>query len=73
MIRQIIRMGHPTLRQVADPYPQEKIGSQEFHELVEDMRETLHEAGGIGLAAPQIDVPYRLAVIEIKNNPIPIW
>ena len=68
MIRQIIRMGHPTLRQFADPYPQEKIGSQEFRELVEDMRETLDDAGGIGLAAPQIDVPYRLAVIEIKNS-----
>ena len=68
MIRQIIRMGHPTLREVAEPYPLEKIGSKEFHELVKDMRETLHEVGGIGLAAPQIDVLYRLAVIEIKNT-----
>ena len=68
MIRQIIRMGHPTLREVAEPYPLEKIGSKEFYELIEDMRETLHEAGGIGLAAPQIDVPYRIAVIEITNT-----
>lgn len=67
MIRPIIRMGHPTLRKVADPYPLDKIGTQEFRELIEDMRETLHGAGGIGLAAPQIDVPYRLAVIEIAN------
>ena len=68
MIRQIIRMGHPTLREVAEPYPLEKLGSKEFYELIEDMRETLHEAGGIGLAAPQIDVPYRIAVIEITNT-----
>ena len=51
MIREIIRMGHPTLRQLAKPYPEEKIGSEEFLELVEDMRDTLHASGGIGLAA----------------------
>jgi peptide deformylase len=68
MIREIIRMGHPTLRQLAIPYPDEKIGSEEFLELVEDMRDTLHASGGIGLAAPQIDIPYSLAVIEIINE-----
>ena len=47
-------MGHPTLRQVAAPYAEEQIGSDTFLELVEDMRETLHASGGIGLAAPQI-------------------
>jgi len=61
-------MGHPTLRQLAIPYPEEKIGSEEFLELVEDMRDTLHASGGIGLAAPQIDIPYSLAVIEIINE-----
>lgn len=61
-------MGHPTLRQTAQPYPVADIGSPAFCELVEDMRETLHAYGGIGLAAPQIDVPFRIAVIEIVNT-----
>lgn len=66
-VRQVIRMGHPTLRKSAEPYPVEKIGSPEFNDLVEDMRETLHAYGGIGLAAPQIDVSQQVAVIEITT------
>lgn len=61
-------MGHPSLRIPAVPYPEELIGSPEFETLIEDMRDTLHEAGGIGLAAPQIDIGYRLAIIEIENT-----
>ncbi len=66
-VREIVRMGHPTLRKVAEPYPIQQIGSDSFFELVEDMRETLHCAGGIGLAAPQIDVPFQIAVVEITD------
>ena len=65
--REVIRMGHPTLRQVAEPYPVDQIGSADFITLIGDMRETLHAYGGIGLAAPQIDVGYKLAVIEISD------
>ena len=61
-------MGHPSLRDTAEPYPEELIGSLEFETLIEDMRETLHAQGGIGLAAPQIAVSYRLAIIEIENT-----
>ena len=66
-VRTVIRMGHPLLRIPAEPYPEQLIGSAEFESLIEDMRETLHAYGGIGLAAPQIEVGYRLAIIEIKN------
>ena len=61
-------MGHPTLRRIAEPYPVDKIGSAEFESLIQDMQETLHDYGGIGLAAPQIDVSYQVAVIEIENT-----
>lgn len=61
----IIRMGHPTLRQIAQPYPFEDIGSPAFHSLIKDMRDTLSASGGIGLAAPQVNIPLQLAVIEI--------
>lgn len=61
-------MGHPSLRIPAREYPVDQIGGVEFKELIADMRETLHAYGGIGLAAPQIDVGYRIAVVEIENT-----
>jgi len=64
----IIKMGHPTLRKLADPWPVEKIGSPEFNKLVADMHETMQAAGGIGLAAPQVDVPFQIAIIEIPET-----
>ena len=62
-------MGHPHLREVAAPVPEEMIGSAEMEQLLEDMHDTLEDYGGIGLAAPQIDVPLRLAIIEIPAGP----
>ncbi|MBT7371593.1 MAG: peptide deformylase [Gammaproteobacteria bacterium] len=67
-VRPVIRMGHPNLRVPAQPYPPDQIESNDFATLIEDMRETLHAYGGIGLAAPQIDVGYRIAVIEIEET-----
>lgn len=67
-VLEIIKMGHPTLRQVAALYPVEDIGSADFNTLVSDMRETMYAAGGLGLAAPQVDVPYRIAVIDIPET-----
>ena len=67
-VREIIRMGHPALRTRARPLTAEEIASAETAGLVEDMIETLHHAGGIGLAAPQVDEPVRLAIIEISGE-----
>ncbi|MFT7218731.1 MAG: peptide deformylase [Candidatus Azotimanducaceae bacterium] len=67
-VREIIRMGHPNLRIPAIDYPSGAIGSPAFDQLINDMHETLIDAGGIGLAAPQIDVGYRIAIIEIENT-----
>jgi len=67
-IQTIVRMGHPTLRLIAEPYPVNEIGNLEFKTLVQDMRETLEESGGIGLAAPQIDVSTQIAIIEIEDT-----
>lgn len=64
-IRNIIRMGHPTLRTIADVYPVDRIGSVEFNELITDLRDTLAASGGIGLAAPQINISSKVVVIEI--------
>ncbi len=61
-------MGHPTLRQVATPLTADEIRSEATVQLITDMRETLHAHGGIGLAAPQVNVPHRLAIIEIEGS-----
>lgn len=67
-VKDIIRMGHPTLRKVAPPYPEAEIGSDDFQVLVADLKDTLAATGrGIGLAAPQIDVSYRVALIDIPG------
>lgn len=63
-IREIIRMGHPTLREKAALIDQKTILTKDFQSLIEDMIETMHDADGIGLAAPQIDESIQLAVIE---------
>ena len=68
-VKEIIRMGHPTLRLPAEPYPIEKVGSDECLELIEDLRDTLVAAGGIGLAAPQINIPVQVAVVDIPAGP----
>lgn len=61
-------MGHPTLRRRARDVTGAELRDSAFAELITDMVDTLHHAGGIGLAAPQIDVPLRLAIIEIPGG-----
>lgn len=64
-VLEIVRMGHPTLREVARPLTAEEIQSPGIMQLLEDMADTLHAVGGIGLAAPQVNRSIQLAIIEI--------
>lgn len=68
-VRKIIRMGHPTLRQRARELTEDELASPATRALITDMVDTLHDYGGIGLAAPQINEPIRLAIIEIPGGP----
>ena len=68
-VRKIIRMGHPTLRKRARELTPAELKSPELTRLVADMVDTLHDYGGIGLAAPQVNEPVRLAIIEIGGGP----
>ena len=68
-VRKIIRMGHPTLRRPALPLEDSDIGSDAVHRLVVDMIDTLHDYGGIGLAAPQVNESVRLAIVELPGGP----
>ncbi len=63
MIRELVRWGDPRL--LADNVEVDP-GSPELAGLIADMIETCHAAPGIGLAAPQIGVNLRLAVIDLS-------
>jgi peptide deformylase len=65
-ILKIARMGHPVLLQRAEPVPDP--GAPEIRRLVADMIETMEDAGGAGLAAPQVHVPLRLFVFRVPSE-----
>ena len=65
-ILKIARMGHPVLLQRCAPV--EDPGAPEIRRLVADMMETMEDAPGVGLAAPQVHVPLRLFVFRIPGE-----
>lgn len=62
----IARMGHPVLLRRADDVPDPR--APEIARLVRDMFETMDDAGGVGLAAPQVHVPLRLFVWKVPEG-----
>lgn len=62
----IVQAGDPVLRQSARELTSAEIREAEIQRLIEAMRETMHDAPGVGLAAPQVGLPLRIAVIEDK-------
>jgi len=67
-IRKIARLGHPVLRQKARDVTREEISSPEMRRLLKDMQETMHEYGGVGIAAPQVHESVRLAISEYDSG-----
>jgi peptide deformylase len=60
----LVQVGEPVLRAAAERLAPKEIASREIARLIEDMRETLEDAPGVGLAAPQVGVPLQLAIIQ---------
>ena len=60
----IVQLGDPVLRHVGRDLTPAEIKAKETQKLIEMMRETMRKAPGVGLAAPQIGLGLRLAVIE---------
>jgi peptide deformylase len=60
----IVQTGNPVLRTPARELTRAEILSRELQELIEQMRETMRAAPGVGLAAPQIGQGLQLVVIE---------
>jgi peptide deformylase len=64
----IVQIGEEVLRAAANELSREEILSAKTQELIEHMRDTMHRAPGVGLAAPQVGVPVQLAVIEDREE-----
>src|SRR4051812_20850119 len=62
-------MGEPVLRRRADLVDPSEIASPFIQSLIDDMIETMHDADGAGLAAPQVYESLQLCVIEVDQNP----
>jgi peptide deformylase len=68
-ILKVARLGHPVLRQRAEPIPPDEISSPAIQRLIDDMIETMREYDGAGLAGNQVHTLARIAVIEVLQNP----
>lgn len=64
----LVNVGDPVLRQSARALSLSEIRSPEIRRVIEEMRETMHAAPGVGLAAPQIGCSIQLAVIEDREQ-----
>jgi len=62
-VRKILRIGHPILRKKSEPVPATEIRSSETKKLIRDMFDTLEQAAGIGLAAPQIGILKQIVIV----------
>ena len=65
-IREILRMGNPILLKEAEKV--KKFDTPEIHELIKDMIETMKDAQGAGLAAPQVGESIQLVIFGVDKN-----
>jgi peptide deformylase len=68
MIYPIVKFGNPVLEKPAEKV---MVFDEDLKKLVEDMFESMYAARGVGLAAPQIGIPRRIAVVDVtfKEDP----
>src|SRR6202051_3563128 len=66
-IREVLKMGDPRLLAIADPV--REFGTAELENLLADMRDTMADLNGAGLAAPQIGVGLRVVIFGMDYNP----
>jgi peptide deformylase len=66
MVYPIVKYGDPVLDQEADDVVE--FDTPELHQLLEDMFRSMYAAKGVGLAAPQIGISKKIAVIDCSNG-----
>ena len=64
VLLKIVQVGDPVLRQPARTLTVDEILGRKIQQLIRDMREAMHDAPGVGLAAPQVGFSLQIAVIE---------
>jgi peptide deformylase len=67
-IRSITKMGHPVLRERAREVTADELRSPKVQQLLDDMVETMRDASGVGLAAPQVHEGLRLITVEVQSG-----
>ena len=67
-ILKVARLGHPILRERAEPLSSFDLQERDVQGLIDDMVETMREYHGVGLAAPQTHNPHRIVVIESQDE-----
>ncbi len=76
MIKEVVQIGDPVLRETCKPITR---FDGELNDLLNDLKETVRAERGAGLAAPQIGVPVRVAVVDVDEgffefiNPVFVW
>jgi peptide deformylase len=68
MILKVCEVGNPVLRKAARSLSEDEIRSKDIQDLVGYMRDTMQDAPGVGLAAPQIGESLQITVIEDKTE-----
>jgi peptide deformylase len=69
-LRKIREIGDPVLEKISKPVPEV---NKKIKDLIADMLETMYEADGVGLAAPQVGILKRIVVIDVspeQDSPI---
>jgi len=64
----VARLGHPLLRQVAEPVVLSELGTPAVQSLIDDLVDTMREYDGVGLAAPQVHESVQIVVYEVETN-----
>ena len=66
MVRPILRYGEPLLHDVAAPVAADAITAPGTRALIDDLLDTLREAHGVGIAAPQVGIPQRVCIVDVS-------
>lgn len=66
-VRKVIKMGHPLLLKQAEKV--QEFNTTELNELIADMKDTMEDLDGAGLAAPQIAASLRIMIFGVAANP----
>jgi peptide deformylase len=66
---EIVTIGEPVLRKRAAEVCADELRSESFQAFLDDLVETMRDANGAGLAAPQVGVSKRVYAVEVRDNP----